>query len=647
MKMNTSTGYRFVLAAVSLLLTACGGGGYSGDITPSTPPIANATGLDRFLLFPNPQAAPDKPEGPYQTNSLAYARAYYKAIDPNDDKDTLDKWKAANGFEDSNGVKTTAVFGDKRDLGYGRRMSARYDPITKTIAFLVENYVVNPGEAYGYSELSLEAAARQDTRWRIGVNAIEFSPGPNGGASFAKFFNFNSQTGQRELMVDLDFRGTKAMPGPCITCHGGRGDAPKADGTFPLVQNIKSQAAGDVQAHLAPFEVDSLDFLQTLGLTKADQQDELKLMNLMVLCTYPLPSSPPTANELCEGLPGAARRQVQTTENEWEGVSAARLIKAAYAQNGTGPAKYEEPPVPSDWVNAGQTTLYTEAVVPYCRMCHMLRGTREQSDIDFESYGKFSGYADRVRAHVFTRGNMPLAKLVYDDFWASNAPEILATFLGSQSQPDVLRDTATGKIIQPGQRPIADAGPDRVARANVPVPLSASGCLFADTYRWSIVSGAPSATVGNPNAKETTFTATLPGTYKLQLVAARGTLSSDPAPLIIEVVSTLNPAPSEIRFQHIQQALEDRGCTGCHVENGASPTPVFYDKDNVDFNAIRSRINFTDIVASPLLRKPSGSHHGDGLQNGFDATRPAGNTDRQDYDLFLNWILNGALDDNE
>ena len=32
-----------------------------------------------------------------------------------------------------------------------------------------------------------------------------------------------------------------------------------------------------------------------------------------------------------------------------------------------------------------------------------------QSDIDFNSYEKFVSYADRVKTHVFDRGNMPLA----------------------------------------------------------------------------------------------------------------------------------------------------------------------------------------------------------------------------------------------
>ena len=65
--------------------------------------------------------------------------------------------------------------------------------------------------------------------------------------------------------------------------------------------------------------------------------------------------------------------------------------------------------------------------------------------------------------------------------------------------------------------------------------------------------------------------------------------------------------------------------------------------DNLWFyTELRGRINFTDIVASPLLRKPSGNHHAGGQLSGFNTSFPPGHAARSDYDLVLNWILNGA-----
>jgi len=67
------------------------------------------------------------------------------------------------------------------------------------------------------------------------------------------------------------------------------------------------------------------------------------------------------------------------------------------------------------------------------------------------------------------------------------------------------------------------------------------------------------------------------------------------------------------------------------------------------YTELRGRINFTEIVASPLLRKPSGNHHSGGQRNGFDTSLAPGQlvggqngAGRGSYDLFLNWMLNGA-----
>ena len=186
----------WLAAATAVLpLASCGGGGSPGDIHPGTNPVPVAGEPNSFLLFPNPQLEPD---GSLQTDTPAYTQAYYAAIDPNNTKDTLAKWKTANGFDTGAGTQVTAVFGDARDLGFGRRMTARQNP-DGTLAFFVENYLVNTGGTlYGFSPLNLEAATVQDPNSLLYVNAIEYSPGPAGGVSFAKFFNFNAVTGARE-----------------------------------------------------------------------------------------------------------------------------------------------------------------------------------------------------------------------------------------------------------------------------------------------------------------------------------------------------------------------------------------------------------------------------------------------------------------
>ena len=104
------------MLAASLLLSGCGGGGgNSADVNPKAdPPPVAVSGPDSFLLFPNPQLQSD---GSVQMNTAAYQQAYYAAIDPTNARDTLAKWKSANGFDTGSGTQITVVFGDKKDLG--------------------------------------------------------------------------------------------------------------------------------------------------------------------------------------------------------------------------------------------------------------------------------------------------------------------------------------------------------------------------------------------------------------------------------------------------------------------------------------------------------------------------------------------------
>lgn len=631
------------------VLSGCGGGGSSSDVVPQTTfPVTPVAGPDAYLTFPNPQVTAD---GKKQTVEEDYAVAYYAAIDPNNEKDTLEKWKAANKFDSGTGTQVTVVFGDQRDLGYGRRMTARQNA-DGTLAFVVENYLVRTGADYGYSTLNLDAAIIRDSRHFIGINAIEFSPGPSGGVSFGKWYNFSSTTGQRQTMVDLDGRGLKSMPGPCISCHGGRGDALTAVGAdgkrkFNFVQNTASQNRGDVEAHLHPFEPDVFGFSTTAGFTRADQEAAIKTINRMILCSYPLPAPSSAPEDAC-------RRPA--TASEWQGTAAA-LIKSAYGGDGLPNAKFVDDYVPEGWVTAGQSTLYKNVVAPACRTCHIMRGNAGNSDLDFTTYAKFAAYSDRIKFHVQDKGNMPLAKIVYDAFYTGSGPATLATFLESQGYK---ARTAAGAPIKAGG-PIADPGPSRVVRPGS-TTLSAANSLYVNAYAWTLVSGpngatpVTAATLTNATTVSPVFTSNTPGTYVVQLVASANSVQSDPVRINIVVDANLSPAPPDIRFANIKAMIQASTCTTCHSATGTLPRPpLFY--TNIDRNGdgsvdatddrffyeeLRSRINFVDIAGSALLRKPSGNHHGGNQIPRFNTSAEPGNAARSDYDLVLNWILNGA-----
>jgi mono/diheme cytochrome c family protein len=668
---------------LACLLASCGGGGggasTSGDIVPVGPRApSQAMGLDRFLLFPNPQVRAD---GVFEVGAPEYATAYYEAIDPGSAKDTLAKWKTANNIGVTTGGHTERYItvGDQRDLGYGRRMTAHQNP-DGTMAFMVENYLV--GAYGGYTPLNAEAAVNQVAQWHLGTNAIEFSPGPNGpaNASFAKFYTYNPTTGERLTTISLDGRPAKAMPTVCISCHGGRGDplTPPDPVTgkqlFPRVMNSFSQHRGDVQAQLHPFEPAAFDFSTLPGYTRAELEPAMKAINQMVLCSFPLPFGTNPAT-----VPPEDQCRRVATHHEYQG-TAAKHLKAMYGGD-TLPSptsatvdNYVEP----TWAAAGQSTLYHDVQAQSCRVCHLLRGTGNQSDIDFDTFRHFDSNKDRIKAQIVDRGNMPLAKLIYEKFWGTvgifqTMATYLLTDLSGMADADGPHSGAySDGALMPG-RPIADPGPDRVVRPGA-TALSAAMSLYASSYQWTLTRNpGAAATLTDSTSDRPTFIAAADGTYIVQLVATNTNASSVPTPLTIVVEGALPYAPSALRFAGAAPGLNIKdilqagaaGCTTCHKPggNGTVMPPIFYtnedragtgnpnDATNLHwfYTELRGRINFTDWIASPLLRKPSGHHHGANFPltgviplAGFESGLVPGAAGRADYDKVVSWILNGA-----
>jgi hypothetical protein len=622
-------------------------------------------GLARFLLFPNPIS---QNTGGFETDTTAYADAYYRAIDtdPANPKDTLEKWKTANGFGSGSGTEHLAVFRDTKDLGYGRRMTGRLNT-NGSVAFFVENYSVQPNASGDYSStLNVEAAIRRDTQWHVGTNAIEWSTTPcvpgvdpadcSSTVKFAKFYNFSSADGARQLSVNLDGKGMKAMPGPCITCHGGRGDPLTPDEgnplkpRFPLVENSLSRKRGDTQARLHGLNVGSFGFSAQANFTRADQEDKLRDFNTWVLCTYPLAGAPSGAEDAC---------RVPAGPNEWQG-TAAQMIKSWYGVGMTG--TFQDNYLPTDWAN-NNPTLYKDVVAPFCRTCHIVRGNKNQDDLDFMTLAKFQGYADRIKAHVFDRGTMPLAMIVYDDFWRSSAPQKLATFLDPLLPAGGKATSASGEALTPG-RPIANPGPNRMVRTGVDATLSAEDSLFATSFTWVPISGPATPAIDKLNSMITTFNAPVAGDYRVQLIVGDGTTPDSKKEVVITADNNF-PDTAKLKFAHVKNVLQNvqhsgptPTCIGCHKDVPTpAPTntpPVWYTNfdrngiggstaDTTDddwfFKALKGRVNLTEIEASPLLRKPSGNHHSGGTL--LDVTDTSSGGGLSNYSILYNWILGG------
>jgi cytochrome c553 len=650
-----------LLLCVTALLSACGGGSDSSANSSSTPvALTSPVGIDRFLLFPNPQMQVD---GTLQINSTDYSTAYYAAVDPNNERTTLDAFKAKNGFG-TGGNEVTVIIGDKRDLGYGRKITGRKNS-DGTIAFVVDNFMVN--NYGGYTQVNGDAAILGEMKWHIGTNAIEYSPGPGGTVNFAKFYTFAPVTGARVLAANLDGRGNKSLPTICINCHGGRGDAltpgtlSNPIGLFPKLNYLQSGpvggppggARGDVGAKAHILEPNAFDFSTISGFSRASLEANLKELNKMVLCTYPKPASETT------GAYDGCRRAANL--DEYQGTAAAQ-IKNMYGGDDLPNATSEttDTYVPGDWGSSGQASFYSATITNSCRVCHSVLGTARQSDIDFQSFTKFDTFSDRIKAHVIDRGNMPLAKLVYDKFWTTPA------IYGPMQQYLAGKNFADAGAL-PGH-PVADPGPDRVIKSNT-VTLSAAMSLFSTGYQWTVTSG--NATLTNAQTAAPTFTANGGnGTYTVKLVSVNASASSLPKTLTIVVNSALGWDPQAVAFNSATPANQIRDifqgsgspCLTCHISTATSPAvipPIFYnDYDRAGtgnatdatnrnwlYTEVRGRINFSDLMDSPLLRKPSGNHHNGGQVAGFNntiANSLPGDSVRQDYDKLTAWILLGA-----
>lgn len=561
-------------------------------------------------------------------NSQQLADAYYQAIDPADERLTLEAWKIKNGFGSGTGTEISIAFRDTKDLGYGRKMYFRKND-DETLAVYVENYQFAGVDGLEYGLLNLEALVNNDQRHHFGSNAIEWSPGPGGVENFAKFYTFQANPDDanahevRISTVDLDGRGHKAMPVVCIVCHGGDNHATEDDGSFSNLGNTK--------AKLQILEPDTFDFSDQPGLTRADQEAAIKQINEMILATYPT---------------------VQV-EGEWKSDFAVEMAEGWYGGAGLPNSDFDGDYVPLGWrpnpdtgnPPAGADELFINVVKPSCLVCHSKRGTDLRADINFNSYNDFISYAETIEDYVYEQGLMPLALLPYNNFWNSSnpsQPELLAAHL-----PGFSHANADGSIDKPG-KPKAKPGSDRVV--NGPITLNAEASLFYQTVSWQVLSqpsASSNATIDKPTTLRPTFSADENGDYLIELTVANDKAETSTATLTITIDSTA-PVTRDLSFTNdIKPIIQGvatpvTACITCHTDDPAVLTavpgiPVLY-TDSVElYHHVLERVNLKYVERSRFLRKPTGHHHFGGLQPGYDIT-----ADKTHFNTVLNWINEGA-----
>jgi mono/diheme cytochrome c family protein len=683
-----------VLLLLGALLGGCGGSGdeYDGfddEVTLSTP--------DKYLRFFNQQDG--------DLDDTAYAVAYNAAVDPGGARSTLEKYIALHGLENPD---VHVVFRDSKDLGYGRDMYMRsyMDPMCGQItAFYVRNFSVEIVDGFAYGPVNLEAAIAEDLTHHVGTNAIEFGRGVGATDTtcsiepMTKFFTFDPVpigAQARRLRVDLDGRGEKAMPQPCVSCHGGKLRPLDRNGDFVAIHaDDPADQIGDVKARLQAFEVDTFEFSDAAGYSRAEQEEGLRMLNLAIYCSYPDSENDGDVDFVeqdCSAFNYEAGGGVaeQANNGEWQGDFAREMLLGWYSDALDTPgATFSDAYIPDGWQPGGATpvgadALFTKVVGPNCFVCHGKQGvqlgtngdTTNGKDLDFRTWDKFISYADDIERLVFDEGRMPLGLLNYQTFWDDpQKAELLASFIApyvsNSAGFEARRTDANGGIILPG-RVVARAGPDRVTGPVMPVSpitLDASASLFADSYRWELLSSPPASTttLTSPNSKRTDFSADTVGNYVVRLTATSSKSGSSNSDTLTILLDGTLAAPRGLQFYPditAEFALArgtGRECFDCHQEfGGVGGVPMWWTADatqpfNVPpvplagtpslglYEQAMTRVMPEYIEDSLLLKKPSGQHHYGDLVDGFDTSLPVGAAGRASYDLFVNWIAEGAV----
>ncbi len=530
---------------------------------------------NRFLQFLNVSS-------PLFDENAQTAEAYYRAIDPLDRKTTLEEWRIANGFDV--GADAFATYINANDLGFTRRMFVRKDPITGIVASYVENYA-NIADAQAQTN-------------RIATVAMEYTVAPDqdpldpDAKRFVTFYVFDGND-NRAPGADLDGRGFKFVPGLCNTCHGGR--------PLQLINGVYPND-GDTGGRFIPWDLDTYEFQDATGAVARDE-NAFKIFNRIVLDTNALAAT----KEIVEGWYGGPGLPANT-------------FNGGYVPDG-----WLAPQAP-----ATATQLYLQVVAPYCRACHIMRGSPLQNDIDFASYDKFMSYRDRIETLVFDESTMPLALRTFERFWADPvAPTVLARAIGSA------RLLENDQIMTPG-RPLANAGPTREAALGT-ILLNGAGSLFTGgttPFQWTLVQRPAESIVvlNNPDQANANFAADVPGDYVVQLVVNDDNAQTPPSPPA-EAVIRVSPQLRPISFVADIAPIFDE-CGACHL---GFDNPRFNNLTTL-FNNVINFVNLDDPLNSKILTKPSGNHHGGGTISGFET--PQG----EKFKRILRWITEGAPD---
>jgi hypothetical protein len=293
------------------------------------------------------------------------ANAYYSTVDPDNLRLTQNQWEEVNGFNDPTNkiIEATGYF-NHGDLSFWRSIEMVRDkrPGKRgNIGFTTANYATE-----------IDALNRNNI---VSIVNMEYSPGPDG-ERITQFYVYAPDAGgARQISTSFDARGEELfLPAACFSCHGGDDGAES-----PMAAGSYDGGSGETNATFLAFDVHTMSFG---GTSRASLEKAFRKMNKAVLRTNPTKATK-------------------------------KLIKGLYGGPGLPSATQIDGYIPADW--AGEEELYTEVVVPSCRLCHTVADTKVLG------LAWWKANPGKIREVVFHEDLMPNSMPTYERFWENTA----------------------------------------------------------------------------------------------------------------------------------------------------------------------------------------------------------------------------------
>jgi len=353
----------------------------------------------------NNQLPPTTPYflGPVFGGTIVDNSANYRTAtdaQPGGSRDTLNKWKGANGFS-TNGAPTageaSALYFNNGDLKFGRDMHCRVTNNTPgAIACYVSNFgnVGTDDAASALTDAENYEASNQSSPNPIATVTMEYDP--TAGANKVQFWAYGP-TGDYVQAAILDSQGAKPLPDICLACH---------QGTYAGTPGAKVSGAVFLAFDLDSFLDDTgTPFPSSAKVTPAVQQ-QFHQLNNMIAATNP----PPGVGELAQLWYTSTNPSVPFTFNQ-------------------GAAQLPGQPFLVQPGNVHHEPLYDSVVKIVCRTCHVALPGRE-----WNSFSQMSGESGFIQSLACAPTLiMPHAEVPWKRFWQQSMNATLASELSFPS----------------------------------------------------------------------------------------------------------------------------------------------------------------------------------------------------------------------